>query len=164
MLTAGEFCNRDVVIATPEERIPEIARRMRDEHVGCVVVVEDSANGRVAQGIVTDRDIVVGLVAASTAELERAQVRDMLSGTLYTVREGADLYEVMTIMRGRGIRRVPVVDDDGLLQGLISFDALLDHFAMELTRLSLVLERERDLERRHGTPRSQAAGPHSPKV
>jgi CBS domain-containing protein len=147
MLTAGEFCNRHVVIANQDERVAEIARRMRDHHVGSVVIVEETGHGRVPLGMLTDRDIVVGLVAIEPSYLERALVRDLLTGKLITVRDDADLYEVVVRMRSHGIRRTPVVDAAGVLQGIIGFDDLLEHIAEQLHKLVSLLVREGDKER-----------------
>jgi CBS domain-containing protein len=163
MITAGEFCNRDVVIATPNERVVELAQRMRDHHVGSIVVVEARGLERVPIGVVTDRDIVVGLVAVEPSYLERALVGDVLGRKLVSIGEEADLYEVMARMRIHGIRRIPVVDQAGVLQGIIAFDDLLEHIALQLHRLSSLLERESDVERKQRP--SVAEGPEvSPRL
>lgn len=146
MLTAGEFCNREVVIGQEQEHVTEIARRMREHHVGSVVIVEQSAQGRRPIGVLTDRDIVLGLVAVDPSYLERAIVKDLLPGKLVTVREDASLYEVIVRMRSHGIRRLPVVSAAGTLVGIIAFDDLLGHLAEELQRLGALIEREVDTE------------------
>jgi CBS domain-containing protein len=64
MLDAGELCNREVVIADPDESILEAARRMRDHHVGSLIVVEGAPGRRRPIGVVTDRDIVACVVLA----------------------------------------------------------------------------------------------------
>lgn len=136
MLTAGEFCNREVVIAFRDEPVAEVARLMRDQRVGSIVVVEERADGRVPIGLVTDRDIVVRLVATEPVLLSQTPVREILSEKLVTVREEEDLADVLARMRSHGIRRVPVVDRAGLLQGIIASDDLLSHLAEELSRLA----------------------------
>ncbi len=146
MLTAGEFCNREVVFATAHERVTEVAKRMRDHHVGSVVVVEERAEGRVPIGVLTDRDIVVGLIALEPAYLERALVNDICSPQVTVAHEGEDLYAVMTRMRLHGLRRLPVVNRQNVLQGLIAFDDLLDHVAEELNKLAAILERQQNME------------------
>lgn len=142
MLTAGEFCNRDVVIAERAEPVTEIARRMRDHHVGSVVVVEERREGRVPVGILTDRDIVVSLVAIDPARVAVACVDELLVGPLVSAQTDDDLYDVLMRMRGYGIRRLPVVDAAGVLQGLIAFDDLVEHVAEQLSKLVALLSRE----------------------
>ena len=61
----GEFCNREVVFATRETSIPEAAQLMRQYHVGDLVVVDEVNGKRVPVGIVTDRDIVIEIIAQS---------------------------------------------------------------------------------------------------
>ena len=146
MLTAGEFCNREVVIGQELEHVTEVARRMREHHVGSVVIVQQSAQGPTPIGVLTDRDIVLGLVAVDPSYLERAIVKDLLPGKLVTVGEDASLYEVIVRMRSHGIRRLPVVSDAGTLVGIIAFDDLVVHLGEELQRLGSLIEREVDSE------------------
>ena len=71
MPNVGQYCSRTVVTARPGDGVQDIARLMRDRHVGCVVVVhDDGVNGRVPIGILTDRDIVVGLLAQTDQQLQ----------------------------------------------------------------------------------------------
>jgi len=62
-MTIGEICVRDVVTATRDTPVLEAARLMRSRHVGDIVVVESGKRGPVPVGIVTDRDIVVGIIS-----------------------------------------------------------------------------------------------------
>lgn len=159
MFRAGDFCNRQVVTATADEPVTEVARRMRDAHVGAVVVVEEQDRGLVPVGMLSDRDLVVGLIAVEPTYLTQAVVRDLMSGRLVTATEGADLYEVMERMRCHGIRRLPIVDAEGVLQGLIAFDDLVAEIAEELRNLSSLLQCEQENER-HARPRGlQSRGP-----
>ncbi len=147
MLSAGEFCNRHVVIGREEEKVTEIARRMREHHVGSIVIVREGTHGRIPIGMITDRDIVLGLVAIEPSYLDRAIVKDLMSGKLMTVRDEEPLYDVVTRMRSHGVRRVPVVDASHGLVGMIAFDDLVEHVASELQRLGALLEREASNER-----------------
>jgi len=71
MTTMGELCNRTVWIADPRESVVDAARRMRDHHVGCLVVVEDRDGGRAPIGLVTDRDLVVNVLATRSRSVTR---------------------------------------------------------------------------------------------
>jgi len=138
MLDAGELCNRQVVIATADEPIVAAARRMRDHRVGCLVVVEGEPGQRRPIGILTDRDIVVYAVAEGGALAERT-VRVCMNPDLVTAREREGLLEVIRRMRAHGIRRIPVVDEGGWLQGILSVDDVLDVLAEEVDDLAAVL-------------------------
>ena len=149
MPSAGEFCNRRVVIATRREPILVAARRMHDEHVGSVVVVEEIARGRKPIGIVTDRDIVVRYLAEPAdgrGAAEAATVDEIMTRDLVVAREREDLADVCARMRAFGIRRVPVVDDAGVLQGIIAFDDILEWASERTTDLAKLLARERENE------------------
>jgi CBS domain-containing protein len=141
-MTVGELCNREVIICDPEETILEAARRMRDRHVGCLVVVEGEPGERVPIGIVTDRDLVL-YAAATDGRIGERPVRYVMSADLATAREHESLNDVLRRMRVRGVRRMPVVDDRGVLQGIIALDDLLELVASELDELARLLTRER---------------------
>jgi CBS domain-containing protein len=138
MLDAGELCNRQVVIATPEEPILAAARRMRDHRVGCLVIVEGEPGRRRPIGILTDRDVVVYGVADGGTVAERT-VGACMNPNLVTAREREGLLEVIRRMRVHGIRRIPVVDERGVLQGILSVDDVVDVLAEEVEALAAVL-------------------------
>jgi CBS domain-containing protein len=161
MLSAGEFCNRDVVFATPEERIVDVARRMRDYHVGTVVIVEERAEGRAPLGILTDRDLVVDLLAVDPGRVEQATVRELMRGRLVVAREEEALEDALQRMRSEGIRRLPVIDQAGILQGIIAFDDLVQYLVEELAKLVALLQREQAGERACRPARPQPPAAHA---
>lgn len=63
-LTTGEICTRSVTIAFRQTSLDEAARLMRENHVGCLVVVDEIADKRRVVGLLTDRDIVTAVVSA----------------------------------------------------------------------------------------------------
>src|SRR3954465_8202720 len=109
---------------------------MRKHHVGDLVVV-DQANGgaRIPVGIITDRDIVVSVIALGL-DPTGLLVGDIMSDELLTATEEDDVYETIVRMRFRGIRRVPVVNSIGALTGIISVDDVLEFLAEEMSELS----------------------------
>jgi CBS domain-containing protein len=126
MPTAGEFCNRRVAIACQGEPIIDAARRMRDEHVGSLVVVEESAGKRIPIGMLTDRDLVVGVLARTDRHIDAITVGDVMTGDVVKAREDDDLADTWKRMRSYGVRRIPVVDADGALAGIVAFDDLVE--------------------------------------
>jgi CBS domain-containing protein len=76
-------------------------------------------------GIITDRDIVLDLVANDESDLSRVAVGDFQRRELITVREQEDVFDVIAKMRLGGVRRLPVVDERGVLVGIIAADDLL---------------------------------------
>ena len=120
-LTVGEICTRSVTIAFRSTPLNGAARLMRENHVGSLVVVEETGGMRVVVGILTDRDIVTAVVAA---DLEPATLRteDVMSTDLITAREDDSLIDLVRSMRRKGVRRVPVVGAQGELVGAEAFD------------------------------------------
>lgn len=144
-MAVGEICNREVVIAEKNLSVKEAAELMRNHHVGDLVVTEDRAGRKHPVGIVTDRDIVVEVVAAGVNP-EALTVADIMGPELATVRESEGLYEAMRYMHGKGVRRMPVVDRDGGLVGILTLDDLLSLLAEELTELAKLVSHERQHE------------------
>lgn len=141
----GEFCNREVVFATRKIGIPEAAQLMRQHHVGDLVVVEEIDGKRVPVGMVTDRDMVIEIIAKSL-DFNKFSVGDIMSTQLVSVRDNEGVFETIRLMRAKGIRRVPVVNQAGGLEGIVSADDMLDLLAEEMAELAKVAPREQDRE------------------
>jgi CBS domain-containing protein len=119
---------------------------MRKHHVGDVVVVDDPDGERAPVGIVTDRDIVVSVIALGLDPVS-LEVGDVMSDDLLTASEHDDPYQTIERMRLRGIRRVPVVADSGSLVGIVSADDLLLFLAEEMEELSRISPHQQQHER-----------------
>lgn len=146
-LTTGDICTRNVSFATRNMPLVEAARLMREHHVGCLVVVEEVALQRLVVGVLTDRDIVVGVVAPGIAPATLS-VGDVMSAEPVTAREEDSLIDLMRTMRERGVRRVPVVGACGELIGIVTLDDVLSVLAEELGLLVAVIDTEGQRERR----------------
>jgi CBS domain-containing protein len=120
---------------------------MRQEHVGDLVVVESRANGSVPVGILTDRDIVVGVVA-KRVDPRAVTVGDTMTRNPLTIRDDASLEFALREMRRYGVRRAPVVRAKGDLVGIISIDDVVQHLAVQLTKLAELIRVEQDAELR----------------
>lgn len=146
MATVGEICNRDVVVAARDTPVTAAAKLMRQHHVGSVVVVEDTDGGRrVPVGIVTDRDVVVEIIATAL-DPDTLTLGDIMAQELVTARETEGLLETMEIMRYKGVRRLPIVGDEGQLVGIVSIDDMLEVLAEELMELTKIVAREQARE------------------
>jgi len=141
----GDICVREVVTATRETTIQQAAQLMRENHVGDLLVVEQQAGLRTPIGIVTDRDIVVAVVAPG---LDPAvlSVGDIMGPDLETVREDEGIFETLNEMRDAGVRRIPVVSDQNALIGIVSTDDILQLLADEMTEVAKLISREQRRE------------------
>ena len=143
--TAGDLCTRQVVVAPPSLSVDEAARLMRERHVGCLVVVQQGDDGRLPAGILTDRDIVTAVVARDI-DAKSLRVGDVMTATVASVRESDTIYDVLSTMRSRGVRRVPVTGPHGTLAGILTLDDVLNALAGQLQALGSVVGRERRQE------------------
>ena len=147
-MTLGEICNRNTIFTTRTSSASDAAQLMREEHVGDLVVVDDKSGRRVPVGIVTDRDLVVEILARGV-DPKAVTVGDIMGTDLVTARETDDIYDTMQRMRAKGVRRIPVVNAEGTLVGIVAVDDFLDLLAEELTALARVVTREQARERLH---------------
>ncbi|WP_432823532.1 CBS domain-containing protein [Trichloromonas sp.] len=133
-MSVGEVCIREVIITGRETPVAELAELMRRHHVGDILVTEDRDDKAMPVGIVTDRDLVIKLLAAGV-DPQTVTAEDVMSGDLQVVEEGADLLDTIKRMRAQGVPRIPVVKRNGELVGLLAFDELLELLAEQLDDL-----------------------------
>ncbi|MDO9283777.1 MAG: CBS domain-containing protein [Aquabacterium sp.] len=145
-LTAGDLCNRIVAFATRDMTVEQAAQLMREHHVGCLVVADDAPEGRLVVGMLTDRDIVTGAVALSL-DPARLSVENLMTAEVITAGEGDSMEDLLTRMRRKGLRRLPVTTPQGVLVGLVTLDDLLAVMAGQLKALAAAIEIEQLRER-----------------
>jgi CBS domain-containing protein len=138
VLSAAALCTRIVSTVEPGTPLVEAARLMREDHVGCVVVVDDTRGESRVAGLLTDRDIVVSVVALGL-DARALRVSDLMSRDVAVVRESDSLGVVIDRMRERGVRRIPVVSGQGVLVGLISFDDLQAALSLQVHAMTEAL-------------------------
>ena len=142
-MRAGELCVRDVVTATADESVLDAARRMAQLHVGNLIVVlaQRHASPRPV-GIVTDRDLVVQVLARPDLAPATMTIADVMSRELVTATEDDDVEDVVEKMREHSIRRIPVVDRGGGLQGILSVDDVVGWMRDQVQSATKLLEHQ----------------------
>jgi len=143
----GECCNREVVTAEKDMSITEVARLMQEHHVGDLIVVENMNGRNRPIGIVTDRDLVIE-VLAQMVPIDAIRVGDVMSYEIATVSENDELWETLERMRKLGVRRMPVVDAGGMLVGIITLDDLMELMAEAMGHIASLIRREIGTEAR----------------
>lgn len=147
-MSVGEICNREVIVIQRDEPVVEAAKLMRQFHVGAVIVI-DKADGRtVPVGIVTDRDLVVEVMATELDETV-ITVGDIMAPDVFTIKEGTATSDAIELMRRKTIRRLPVVDESGELTGMLTLDDALQLLSEELLDLAKLVRYEQKKETRH---------------
>ena len=144
-MPVGEICNRDVIIVRREDTILAAAKLMRQNHMGDVVVVDEKDGSRLPVGIVTDRDLVVEIMAT---ELDQKVITagDIMIEELVTVKENLGVFEAIQYMRANAIRRLPVVDERGALVGILTLDDLLQLLSEELVAIARLITSQQQKE------------------
>ncbi|MDL2355982.1 MAG: CBS domain-containing protein [Pseudomonadota bacterium] len=143
----GEICTTHTIVCKRDETVQGAALLMRKNHVGDLIVIDQSNGERQPVGIVTDRDIVISVIALGL-DPTSLLVGDIMSDDLLTCTDADDVYETIERMRLRGIRRVPVVDAHGGLAGIVSADDLLGFLAEEIGELARIAPHQQSQEKR----------------
>jgi CBS domain-containing protein len=146
-MNVGSLCTRKVATVPRETSVAEAAKLMRRRHVGDVVVTGAVRSKTVPVGIITDRDIVISVIALEL-DPNVFTVGDMLLRPAVTCYEFDDVTTCLNSMRENAIRRMPVVDKKGALIGIICIDDLIRFLSSQLTAVSKLITREQSVERK----------------
>ena len=140
-MVVRDYANLNVICCEADTPIAEVAALMRRHHIGDVLVVDMQQEGaRIPIGIITDRDILVETIALDV-EAKLFTASDLMSTPVTTVRKNASLDEALSVMRGRRVRRLPVVNQTGSLFGILTADDVLNLIAAELSMIAgLIVE------------------------
>ncbi len=121
-IKVNERMSTHIVSVEPERPVREVAKIMRDEHVGCIPVTSDNQ----VLGMITDRDIACRSVAEER-DPDETLARDIMTTPAYTCHAGELLVDAAQVMEDQQVRRLPVVDEDGKIVGLLTADDLAWH-------------------------------------
>ncbi|OGT65294.1 MAG: histidine kinase [Gammaproteobacteria bacterium RIFCSPLOWO2_01_FULL_47_190] len=143
----GKVRNREVIVTDKGSNVLEAAKLMRQHHVGSLLVISRESDGNRPVGIITDRDIVVE-VLAEEVPLDKIAVEDLMTKSLVVANEDDDLFDTVRKMRVKGVRRIPVVDTKGLLVGIFTMDDLIELLHEELGNIVSLVSREQKMEQK----------------
>jgi signal-transduction protein with cAMP-binding, CBS, and nucleotidyltransferase domain len=141
-MTVLECCRMDVVTASPDAKVIEVAELMNNSKVGCVVI---TGNDQFPVGIVTDRDLVVRVIARGK-DPKKTAIEEVMTRDPVVVEDGTGLFEAMQFIRDEGIRRLPIVDCDGKLAGIITLDDIIRLIGQEMQYIGDVIREASPLE------------------
>lgn len=141
-MNIGDICNRIVASITVDETAQEAAELMRQLHVGTLVVTESDGEIPAPVGIITDRDLVIQVMAKGE-DARSVNVSDIMSDELLMAEEGDDVGDTLEAMEEAGVRRVPVVDSDGALIGVLALDDVLRVYARDIEKMAGIVGSQR---------------------
>ena len=130
---------RPVVVATTQESVSTAARRLRDKHVGCVVVTRDGH----PIGIVTDRDLAVRVVAEAR-DPKHTSIGEIVTFDPVTLRDDETIDSAVLRMKESGVRRLPIVDAGGHVVGIVTADDLLIQLGRQLAAVADAVDNAAD--------------------
>jgi CBS domain-containing protein len=122
---------RAVVVASESDPIAVVARKMRDAHVGSIIVTREDR----PIGIITDRDLALRIVAEER-NATTTRVSDVVTYGVFTIKESDQIETAVRSMREHGVRRLPIVDDDGRIVGIVTADDLVVLLSKEFSGLA----------------------------
>jgi len=143
----NNFCILDVACCTPRTTVLEAAHLMRSKHTGDLVVVEDDEERKEPLGIVTDRDIVVEVLAKGM-DPATTLVGSVIRTPVVVGKDDEDSSSALERMSVHGVRRMPVVGRGGKLIGIVTVDDMLKQLAKEVGVITEIVSREQSREAR----------------
>jgi len=144
-MKVGNVCSRLVIDVDQDEVVQRAAELMRKYHVGYLVVTESGDVDKVPIGVVTDRDIVVEVVAKAAAP-DQLTVADIMTELPLVASENDEASDALDTMRSKGVRRVPVVDAKRSLIGVLAIDDLLQWVAADIGNMASIVGTQRHQE------------------
>jgi CBS domain-containing protein len=142
-MTTGSICTHRVITVDRQIDIAAAAAVMRDNHIGYLIVTD--AGGPSPVGVLTDRDIVVKVIAKDV-DAHTLTVGDVMTPEPLTAAEDDGISETLHRMRRLGVRRVPVIGSRGQVTGVLSIDDVVDHLVSQLTDVAGSVRNELKLE------------------
>jgi len=146
-MNVAQLCSRNVISVRKIDEVVAAASLMRKHHVGYIVVSEPDFAGSTERpiGVLTDRDIVVGIVAMER-DPRSLVVGDVMTENPVVLNQFDSIATAVREMRRIGVRRMPVVGSVGELIGVLSLDDVLDALAGELQNLAGAVHHEQRIE------------------
>lgn len=146
-LNVGNIASRIVVVAEPSTPVTEVAKLMREHHVGALPVIEGQVPKNRAIGIITDRDLVIEVLAAGV-EGSQLTAAEVMTADVVTIAEGASVFDAIEAMQRHAVRRLLVTDLEHRLVGIVSMDDVIELLAEEMGKLAGTIKRAQQREDR----------------
>ena len=138
-------CKTNVVTVDRGTTLLNVSNVMQKNHVGSVVVVEGLNGKKIPSGIITDRDIALAL--GSSPRPQDLRVENIMQSLPITIKVTEGIYETIVKMRESGVKRLPVINEDGTLCGIVCADDLLGLMSEEINNLAKINETQMNKEK-----------------
>lgn len=134
----GSICQRDLDLIKPDDSVATAADRMRQRTVGSLIVVDGSKR---PIGIITDRDLVIRALA-DVRDADTTPVSEVMTPDIVVAESDTSIDSALRLMRDGPFRRLPIVDRDGVLVGLVTVDDMLIRIGREFAEIGSLIELE----------------------
>lgn len=141
-----DIARKKVATGSPDESVAAVVRRMHEDEVSGLVIVEDEQ----PLGLITHKDLTPVLLEGSF-DAENTPINEFLTGEVVTVNANTGLYDALDLFSDEGVRRAPVVEDDGTLAGIISISDVVVLLGMELQHVANTIRSSSPAYERAGT-------------
>ena len=147
------ICKRDLDLIGPDDSVASAADRMRQRTVGSLIVVDGSKR---PLGIVTDRDLVIRALA-DARDADSTPVSEVMTPDIVVTTDETSITSALRLMRDGPFRRLPVVNRDGAVVGLVTLDDMLIRIGREFGEISSLIELETPAAAAWFQPRSPSS-------
>jgi predicted transcriptional regulator len=145
-MAVGTICTRRVVTVDRGIDVAAAARVMRDKQVGYLVVTDPASGSQKPVGVLTDRDIVIKVMATNVDPRSR-KVDDVMTREPLLAGYADDVGKTLHRMRALGVRRVPVINTQGDIAGVLSLDDAFDHLVTQMADVAGSIRNQQPTER-----------------
>jgi CBS domain-containing protein len=132
-----DICQDEVIFTGGDSTVEDAASLMKSYNIGALIVTENNE----PVGIITDRDIVVNVVAEGD-DASAVKIKEVMSDNLLVVSFDEGIYETIEKMKARNVRRAPVIDAFGKLIGIVSVDDLIPYLISEGNSISSLIKNQ----------------------
>ena len=124
----SKFMTKTVITATLDQTIQTVCKIMYENNIGSVVIVKREVDGFLPIGIITERDITHALGSVEIFPTQ-TPLRELMSTNVISIKPDSSIHDAVAIMHGNNIRRLPVINDDGKMVGIITDKHILGAIA-----------------------------------
>jgi CBS domain-containing protein len=144
-MLVSSFMTKTVMTASLDQTIQSICKIMNENNLGGVVIVKRGINGNEPVGIITERDIIrkIGMADLFTTQ---TPIRELMSTNLVSIKPDNTISDAIGLMHGNNIRRLPVIDNDGKMVGIITDKDILKAAATKNPIATAYVPKEFDVE------------------
>ena len=136
---------KTVITATLDQTIQTVCKIMYENNIGSVVIVKREVDGFLPIGIITERDITHALGSVEIFPTQ-TPLRELMSTNVISIKPDSSIHDAVAIMHGNNIRRLPVINDDGKMVGIITDKHILGAIAGKNPNATAFMPKESQTE------------------